>query len=79
MTRKVVLKNGRLPSEVVHGCFDVLYDELVIGKKKKKFRIIYILHSIHRIPSRYPLKKLETSFGRSVVRIKRILIQNKTT
>ena len=33
MTRKVVLKNGRLPSEVVHGCFDVLYDEPVIGKK----------------------------------------------
>ena len=27
----------------------------------------------------YPLKKLETSVGRSVVRIKRILIQNKTT
>ena len=25
MTRKVVLKNGRLASEVVHG-FDVLYD-----------------------------------------------------
>ena len=48
-------------------------------QKKKKFRIIYILHSIHRIPSRYPLKKLETSFGRSVVRIKRILIQNKTS
>ena len=32
MTRKVVLKNGRLASEVVHG-FDVLYDEPVIGKK----------------------------------------------
>ena len=27
----------------------------------------------------YPLKKLETTFGRSVVRIKRILIQNKTS
>ena len=32
MTRKVVLKNGRLASEVVHGS-DVLYDEPVIGKK----------------------------------------------
>ena len=32
MTRKVVLKNGRLASEVVHG-FDVLYDDRPIMRR----------------------------------------------
>ena len=55
------------------------YQEILLGRA---IHTVYLYDNTVRSDpylTEYPLKKLETSFGRSVVRIKRIFIQNKTT
>ena len=54
-------------------------EEVLLGRA---IHVIYLYKNTVRSDpylTEYPLKKLETTFGRSVVRIKRILIQNKTS